>query len=246
MVAQAAAQTVPQVAELVSPPPRYHPHALLKLDPPLSRTIHIHQSQNVVSYSVLHSGHSKPDLHCHVHSVCLRIPQKRLAVGQCLYCLHVRQEGLSGVQLLTRASVLHPLVTLPIETRHTQASWALSCLLTGFNSGCYLLLQPALLCPCYMAPTPRIHLICTTLRTAVHSSRRRLLSPLYAIYSHIALLLAVTATLCCHVGAVLYSSSNCMTAVTITLQARVSMSVLLMQPHTAQSVNKRRKAGVTT
>lgn len=113
---------------------------------------------------MLHSGHSKPDLHCHVHSVCIRTPQKCLAVGQCLYFLHARQEGLSGVQLLTRASVLHPLVTLPIKTRHTQASWALSCLLTGFNSGSCLLLQPALLCPCYMAPTPGIYLICTTQR----------------------------------------------------------------------------------
>lgn len=37
-----------------------------------------------------------------------------------------------------------------------------------------------------------------------------------------------------------------MTAVTITLQAKVTMSVLLMRPHTAQSVNKRQKAGVTT
>lgn len=58
MVAQAAAHTVPQVAELVSPPPRYHPHALLTFT--FRDYLYSHRSQNAVTYSVLPSCHSKP------------------------------------------------------------------------------------------------------------------------------------------------------------------------------------------
>ena len=116
------------------------------------------------------------------------------------YVIHSRQEGLSGVQLLTRASVLSPLVTLPTEIRHAQASWACLACDWRFIFGCCLHPQPALLCRCYTSFTLAIilrgHMYCTRKTAGRCRGMAAWLLPPPCGDSHTVLQLGVTATLC--------------------------------------------------